>query len=348
MSPSSNPSGPLSTAFGKVFGQLAGAIRSNQLASQRSRSGLTSRHAQVENRSFSCARRVLIRNLVWNISRIRVLVLIRRLVWTVDMPRIARKPEDNRFEERDNPQAKVWDVRPPPSVIDDLREVTRRRRKPDEWRWHCHSRPPAKSSAPVILAEGIIIPEHLRTRVGMAPCPLCSLRGPRYYEGMLAWWPEERALRVIGRERGAHIGEAISLRPLSSSRKRRDDDDALGLLIDALPSVPKWREWIAALLPRARELDRLRKQLLSIISRPVAREIYKHSDHRYSGLMRTEYVVATYSNGIRINGSDGEPMKRPEKSVEWSAPFGGREMLLAGEAHCRSLPSVGDFGSHPF
>lgn len=116
---------------------------------------------------------------------------------------VRRKPSDDpRFRARDDDAVKIWDFPPPAAVIEDLRAWVSKTGLPDQWRWHLHTKPPANGPVPRILCDGIDIPEKLRYRVGLAPCPLCSLTAPKYYQAMLAWYEQENALRVIGRECG--------------------------------------------------------------------------------------------------------------------------------------------------
>lgn len=159
---------------------------------------------------------------------------------------------DARFMERDNQSAKIWEVRPPQSIIDDCKDFVRKTGKPDEWRWHIHTKPEIGSPPPVILDPDISVPEKLRPSVGMAPCPLCSLHGPRYFFGMLGWWKGERALRVIGNECGHKFyGEGFE-EAKREFKKKHSDDAAQNFLIANLMRVFDLRRFITTLQPRAR------------------------------------------------------------------------------------------------
>jgi hypothetical protein len=101
------------------------------------------------------------------------------------MAKLQTSETDRRFLERDNPDAKIWDQRPDQWVIEDLLEHIRNTGQPDLWRYHSHSFPTHDNEVPEIIAENVIVPERLRSVVGRAPCSLCSLRGPKYFHGML-------------------------------------------------------------------------------------------------------------------------------------------------------------------
>ncbi|WOJ90771.1 hypothetical protein RZS28_05645 [Methylocapsa polymorpha] len=183
------------------------------------------------------------------------------------MVKTRRQEHDPRFSERDNPEAKIWDRRPDERSIQDLKQHVIQTGKPDEWKWHCHSTPPIGSRMPELIAEDIDIPERLRSVVGAAPCPLCSLRGPKYFHGMLVFYRQEKALRVIGRECGRNFyGDGFEAE-IKASRLRRADDSALGFLIDNLGTVRDLRRSITLLLPRARHFDMLRSKVIDTITK---------------------------------------------------------------------------------
>ena len=135
----------------------------------------------------------------------------------------AAEAMNRRFQERDNPAGKVWDREPRLTLIDEWREHIRRTGEPDTFRYHCHSKPRTEDP-PRIIADGFDVPERFRLSKRLAPCTLCSLHGPKYYRGMLAWWPEEKALRAIGHECGVRYwGEAFVQAKRDFSERQEGD-----------------------------------------------------------------------------------------------------------------------------
>lgn len=192
------------------------------------------------------------------------------------MTKTQRQERNPRFSERDNPEAKIWDDFPPEWVAQDLRQFVRRTGKPDEWRWHCHSAPPLGSLAAEIVAENIGIPESLRNSVGRAPCPLCSLHGPKFYYGMLVYYRQEKCLRVIGRECGQKLHGKEFSDNLKEFRLKQEDDTVFRLLRDNQKAPNDLSQSITLLRPRARYIDEIRRKVLSAISKKVAKQIHGH------------------------------------------------------------------------
>jgi hypothetical protein len=234
---------------------------------------------------------------------------------------------DPRFLERDNPHAKVWDVQPPKSVIDDLREHTKKTGKPDEWKWHCHT-PPPHDETPRIIAVGIDIPERLRSEVGLAPCPMCSLHGPRYYEGMLAWWPKEKALRVIGHECGGRFyGDAFTDAKREFKNRIRDDE-AINVLFETLPKVREVIAWIHGFKRQARKLDEAQKDFVRGITLKTTTSLYRHI--ALEGCLRlTEEVWEPVfgKDGSPVTDSNGNEVKKPSLKTVTRLPIAGYETL---------------------
>lgn len=234
---------------------------------------------------------------------------------------------DPRFDVRDNPDAKVWGTEPSKSAIDDLREHTRATGKPDEWKWHCHSRP-SSDEVPQIIAVGIDVPEKLRPDVGLAPCPLCSLHGPRYYEGMLAWWPKEKALRVIGHECGHHLYGAAFVEAKKDYRHRASDEAALDALIETLPIVPAVRAWINTTQPQARKLDETRTRLLRGLGAKTAASLYRHiGPERTLKLIEEVWEPIYGKDGAPVIDANGNHARRPALRTVAHLPIAACEAL---------------------
>jgi len=231
---------------------------------------------------------------------------------------------DPRFSERDNPEAKIWDVKPPQSLIDDLRAFTVKTGTPDLWRFHCHSKPPENSPPPRVIATNIDIPESLRASVGKAPCPLCSLRGPRYFYAMLGWWPDEKALRVIGHECGHKfwgVGFDVETRRFELEK---DDDANLGFLIDNFRQVAPMRKTIEQIQPTARFLDRLRRRFFSVVSKKNIQTINRSLDSNFGRLGLYDEITTTFTD------SRGNESRKQIPSLVEDIHLNGRQMLAIG------------------
>jgi hypothetical protein len=178
-----------------------------------------------------------------------------------------------RFVERDDDTVKIFDVLPARSVVDDLRRFTKETGTPDLWRWHLHTRPP-KGSRFKIVADDITVPESLRPRIGLAPCPICSLHAPKFFSGMLVWFPDERSLRVIGGECAKHVsGEQALTDARQDFKVRKADDAATNFLFENLPLVREAKPAFAEVYRRARQLDKTARAIRSSLRQDARKSL---------------------------------------------------------------------------
>lgn len=212
----------------------------------------------------------------------------------------------SRFIERDDDTVKIFDVFPARSVVDDLRRFTKETGTPDLWRWHLHTRP--VGSRFVIVADDIAVPESLRSRVGMAPCPWCSIKAPKFFNGMLVWYPEERALRVIGNECAKHVtGERALTDARRDFKARKADDAATDFLFDNLPRVRNAKPAFEEVYRRARQLDKTARTIRSSL-RQDAREAVLGAITAAGGLGLYDWIMVPMLDrrGMPILDGDGE------------------------------------------
>jgi len=233
-----------------------------------------------------------------------------------------KRRDDLRFSVRDNPEAKIWDHFPDPWVAEDLRQEVIRTGMPDGWKWHCHSAPPADSPVPKVCAEGIDVPERLRQSVGRAPCPLCSIHGPKYFHGILVWYPEEKALRVIGHECARKFYGDDFDKEIMEARLKRSDDATIDFLIDNIETISTLRRSVTALRARARTMDEVRRKVVSTITKLASKRIYRETS--LDGLLK---LYETYSVTTFQQGRENEKLAR----VIGSYPLAGREILISGD-----------------
>lgn len=142
-------------------------------------------------------------------------------------------------------------------VIDSFKKHLSKTGRPTSWLYHAHSKPPSDSEFEELIS--FEIPEKLRLVVGKAACPICSPNKPKYYDGRLAWFPDEGVIRSIGHECaktlfGAEANNLAKSKRNARERKRNAED----FLLATLPQIGSLRTLADHLIPLARELDRVR------------------------------------------------------------------------------------------
>lgn len=138
----------------------------------------------------------------------------------------------------------VWEPKPDfsetPSVelIREIKAHIRDTGEPWTWRGHTHTKPPKGSR--IYYAGEFDIPDKY-TEVGrFSPCPCCSPSNRKFGNGKIAWFPDEKVIRLIGptcfKSLDAHMhAEAVADYEIRKQQTRDRD-----YILDRLDLIPGW------------------------------------------------------------------------------------------------------------
>ncbi|WP_421761662.1 hypothetical protein [Devosia sp.] len=200
--------------------------------------------------------------------------------------------------------------------------------KPDTWQHHDPSRPPSDQEFEAIVT--FVIPESVRSRVGMASCPICSPSAPKYFSGTLAWFPSEGVLRAIGNECAkSHFGVERVNAAIAAGKRQAAVGEAQYFLLDALPLIAPLRDEVQKLHAAAADVDRLRQLFWHASSKTACHKLAKMGA---GGLLEVERVKS-----VEAVDSQGQDTTRFESEVVASYQVDGlafinRSYLVAGLA----------------
>lgn len=122
---------------------------------------------------------------------------------------------------------------------------------------HTRTTPPRTAEYHEVVPR-FVVPESKRAEVGKAACPICSPVKPKYFEGALAYFPDEGVLRAIGHECAtSHFGAASVARSKVEGQRRRAET----YLLDAVPQGASLKERARRLPPIAAAMDQMRSAL---------------------------------------------------------------------------------------
>jgi hypothetical protein len=111
---------------------------------------------------------------------------------------MARKPKSERILlPADAREIKAWfkNRADADAVVKEIQEHVKRTGQ-TFWRGHTHTKPPP-GATPVYVGE-FVLPKKLRKVGRFVPCPCCTEEFAKFGEGMIAWFPEEGVIRLIG------------------------------------------------------------------------------------------------------------------------------------------------------
>jgi hypothetical protein len=186
-------------------------------------------------------------------------------------------------EEIDIP-ASAWEVkalfpaRPGDEIIAEIKAHVKEFGTPHTWRGHTHS-PPARDAKIVYLDEINLPPSHCGdvNRHKWSPCPVCSPRHPKFYKaGMIAWFPEEQTIRIIGPECFASFNLEGHSAAYAEFRREQEDKRNDVFLLSHLGFIGGAIEVIEANIPAVKEVDRVREILSRRIPLLIDFDLWRH------------------------------------------------------------------------
>lgn len=156
-------------------------------------------------------------------------------------------------------QTKRFWERPGTHIVDIFKRHLAETGDPTSWIYHTHSKPPPNNL--YVELDKFEIPDKFRSDVGLAKCPICSPKTPKYYSGRLAWFPDEGVIRAIGAECAeTYFSNHVNRAEEARIRHENAIEFAENYLQENLPKVPEILETIIALRQVAQHLDKLRAQ----------------------------------------------------------------------------------------
>ena len=190
--------------------------------------------------------------------------------------------------------ASAWEIkalfptRPGDDIISEIKAYVKAFGTPHLWRGHTHS-PPAKDAQIVYLDEINLPLSHCgdNNRHKWSPCPVCSPRHPKFYKaGMIAWFPEEGTIRIIGPECFASFNLEGHAAAYNEFRKEQEEKKNEAFLLSHLGFIGEAIEVIEANIPTVREVDRVREILARRIPHLIDFDLWYHI--RADQKLRTE------------------------------------------------------------
>jgi len=168
---------------------------------------------------------------------------------------------------------------PSPAIVAEIKAFIKETGCPHLWRGHTHTRPPASTSSIRYLGKYDLPASHAgqRNREKWAPCPCCHWKSPWYFrDGRIAWFPEEKVIRNIGRhcyKSIDEVGDAEAERLLNIEENRRRTE---AYLLGYLPLVPQMLAAISENSAIIDDIDRVRFILSRRIGRAIDFDLWNH------------------------------------------------------------------------
>jgi hypothetical protein len=101
---------------------------------------------------------------------------------------------------------------------------------------HTHTKPP-KGAEPVYIGE-FSMPKRLPKSKRLAPCPCCWDHFGKFESGMIAWFPDEKVIRLIGPDCFRALNPEGHDRAKRQYREEQEAEKDNAYLLSNLPKLP--------------------------------------------------------------------------------------------------------------
>ena len=208
-----------------------------------------------------------------------------------------------------------WDRRPSDERIQEVLGFILRTGKPYLWPGQTYDRP-LNDSHIEYLAE-FCLPSNRP----LVPCPCCTPRHPKYRRGMIAYFPEEKTIRIMGHDCFKSInahGHTEALRKYHAELQRKKD---VIYLLENLDNVPELISIIEHAAPVGHAVDEFRNNACKVFREALHIDLWEHIR---TGQLR---IARIRTQVIQIPGRGEET--RDIEIVETYGTITGQDFLKA-------------------
>ncbi len=212
--------------------------------------------------------------------------------------------------------------RPSDALVLEIKKFIKETGKPYLWPGHTHTKPP-KGASIVYRGEFDLPASHAgsKNRHKWAPCPCCKFKSPWYFrDGKIAWFPNEKVIRLIGRDcfRSINAAGHDEAEGIFRQEERRRKTEAY--LLGHLAIVPTILEVIRHNSHIIDDIDRVRFILSKRLPKAIDFDLWEHL--RTDGTLKIE--VTRTEQRVDRSGNQTEVTIQDFRSY---GPLYGYQML---------------------
>jgi len=218
------------------------------------------------------------------------------------------------------PSLARFNSRPSRNITDEFLQWVRDTGRPDAWRYHDNSPPPPDQEYEELVTFDI--PTKHRPSVGMASCPICSPEKPKYFQGVLAWFPAEWTLRAIGHECAKnHFGASLASQARQKRLIKERTEAAENRLLEWLPKMAAIKEEATALAAHARHIDQLRQAIERAATKAACKALMLAGGGGFLVISELVKIDSVDVYGVSRSRSEGKVISRtPVSGLDFLKP----------------------------
>lgn len=161
------------------------------------------------------------------------------------------------------------------AVVNEIKDHIQKTGLPHSWRHHTHS--PPVSGARIVYLGKFNLPASHKGQDRHAPCPVCSPRAPKYFwNGMIAWFPDEHVIRMIGPECFATLNPEGHWEAVEQFEAEEAERKTIAYLVNNTHLSADACKIAAAAVPTLECVDSVHKTLQSRLTDVAHVNVWKH------------------------------------------------------------------------
>ncbi|MDM9628530.1 hypothetical protein QTL95_21770 [Rhizobium sp. S152] len=229
----------------------------------------------------------------------------------------------------------------------------------ETWTWwgHTHTNPAPGSN--VYYADTFDIPRQARAAKLWIPCPCCSPNHRKFGSGVIAYFPDEKVIRLIGPKCFATLNAAGHEEAMEGLRRRTKERQSLNYILNRIHKMPEWLEVANEVFEAARAADIffavLSNRIEVSLDVPLWRQVRNGtldvreeiSDYRFENGKMVEFKRKIASPLFRLEGHTAlNPDRRPKapqlvKAMKEFAPYAAMtDEAVRGAPHMQRVAAV--------
>jgi hypothetical protein len=166
-----------------------------------------------------------------------------------------------------------YDTFPEPALVREIKAFIAAGNLPHEWRGHTHTKPPQGARIVYVDEFDVAAPAGVEE---VAPCPVCCPDRPKYKRaGKIAWFPDERVIRLIGPNCFSTINAEGHAEAEAEFRQRQRRERDITYLADSAGKLGELSEVLGLLTTTCKALDDLGSNLRSRL-RLISKDLFRH------------------------------------------------------------------------
>ncbi|ANL74255.1 hypothetical protein AMC83_PA00028 (plasmid) [Rhizobium phaseoli] len=150
----------------------------------------------------------------------------------------------------------IFDTCPGDEVTEEVKAFIEAGNDPWHWRGHSHTPPPKYGTPPNYVGRFYLQKAQVESK-NWAPCPCCSPDHRKFGRdgGLIAYFPDERVIRLIGPDCFGSLNHEGHENAIADLKRREREKSELEYILRCVGKIDQWRSAIDEMMKIAKQAD---------------------------------------------------------------------------------------------